>query len=156
MLRRTWQWLVTALVALTLLPAASPAPAQEAAAPCGIAIDSPRNGQPAPRTIDVRGTATLPPGGHLWLFARRVDYDPEWWLQGEAKVDTNHQWHRFVTLGEGRDSGFEFNLTAAVFSTAEHDQLKRISISEMESGQFLPHEMPRVACPGPTLTVRRN
>jgi hypothetical protein len=125
--------------------------------PCAVAIDRPHSGQTAGATTAVEGTATLAPGHHLWIFARRVDFAPRWWLQGEATVNlTTHQWRSYATLGEDRDAGWKFDLAAAVFGEDQHQQLAHISANEKETGHYLPHEMPRIACAASTVTVTRN
>jgi len=142
---------------LFLALAASPAPAQNAAVDCAVVIEEPHSGQVMPNRIAVAGTATLPPGHHLWVFDRRFDFEPDWWIQGEATVDPQtHQWRRFATLGGDNDIGWDFDLTAAVVGPAEHQVLAAHFSQDINDKNYRPLVMPRAACVAPTLRVTRR
>src|SRR5688500_5040158 len=116
---------IVAISALWL--AASSLSAESGSTKCEVRITEPKEGQEVAGNITVRGTATIPPGCHLWTFARRVSpYRTAnvWWPQGEGTVDpATGKWEMPATIGIPQDVGYEFDLTAAVFNEAQHIRL---------------------------------
>jgi hypothetical protein len=134
----------------SLLVGAAAAPAQQAAGKCAIEISEPHTNEVVQDRIDVKGTATLPHGHHLWIFARRVDFRPDWWPQGEAAVDLEtHEWSGPASIGEDRDAGKRFDLIAAVFAAPEHEVL----LKQLAKGRHYP--MPTATCAAASRIVRR-
>lgn len=112
---------------LALLAISVPVNAQSSDAKCEINVTKPLSGQEVGRETAVEGTATLPPGHHLWVFARRDSYrsDEVWWLQSEGIVDPKtKQWKVIAAIGNQNDIGFEFDIAVAVFAPREHPVLR--------------------------------
>lgn len=137
----------------TLFLASVPAPAAD----CVLQVREPRSGQEVASGVSVEGIASLPPGQHLWVFARRVNFKPLWWPQGEALVDPNSgKWKVFATIGAPQDVGWDFDVAVAVFATEEHLQLQNGLTKAMETGNFRPIRMPEAVCPPIMLGVKKT
>jgi hypothetical protein len=149
------QFALTLLAALFLLhPSAGPA--QEGAAPCAVAITNVRSGQEVGKDLMVEGTVTLPPGHHLWVFARRSDFHPRWWPQHEGLPGPEAgTWQVNAAFGEPRDISWEFDLIAAVFAPAQHLEVERHVDTASERG-YPPMKMPAAACVSKILKVKKT
>jgi len=153
--------LLLGLSCLTLLfMAMAPHGAGSGPAPaCLIKLAEPHDGQQVGRSVTVKGTATLPAGGHLWVFARRENFQDQdvWWPQAEGRVDpTTGEWKVSTSIGEPRDIGWSFDIAVAVFKEAENLELKNQVREAMKSGNWLPIEMPASICPPQFLKVKKN
>ena len=75
--------------------------AQEAGR-CKAEITSPKRGDPVNTSGDVRGTATVPPGMFLWVFAQREGL-ARWWPQsgGAARI-RDGEWVVHAVYGDER------------------------------------------------------
>lgn len=120
---------------------------------CTVRIREPRPSQKVPGRIEVVGNARIPDGHHLWVFARRIDFSSLWWPQGEGTVDDNGKWRAVAILGEPRDVGEVFELTAAIFPPVQH---QRLLSSAVKSGEPRPIEMPAAACAAEVVEVKRT
>jgi hypothetical protein len=88
---------------------------------CSVEILSPAPGDTVPSSGTVSGTASLAPGTHLWVLARRVDQS-NWWPQGGGPVRVeNGRWASGISYGEPRDAGFAFEIAAVVVGRAVHE-----------------------------------
>ncbi|HYO14106.1 MAG TPA: hypothetical protein VE685_12995 [Thermoanaerobaculia bacterium] len=133
---------------LVLLTISAPVNAQGSDAKCEIHVTKPLSGQEVGRETIVEGTATLPPGHHLWVFARRDSYrsDEVWWLQSEGIVNpTTGQWKVIAAIGNQNDIGFEFDIAVGVFAPKEHPVLKAHR-SRSLAGDNASLQMPVAAC----------
>lgn len=133
---------------LALFAISSPVNAQGSDAKCEIDVTKPLSGQEVGRETAVEGTATIPPGHHLWVFARRDSYrsDEVWWLQSEGIVDPKtKQWKVIAAIGNQNDIGFEFDIAVAVFAAKEHPVLKAHR-SRALAGENASLQMPVAAC----------
>lgn len=93
----------------------------------------------------VKGEAHLPIGSHLWVLARRTDFDGYWWPQGEGKVNPHtKEWKVTVTFGNENDVGWDFDVAVIVVSDGSHQRLKNYRSNAMESGHWPPIRMPEV------------
>jgi hypothetical protein len=149
------------LSALALLLGAATAAAQAGAANCKVELTEPETGQVIPGEMIITGTAVLPPGHHLWAFVRPVlNFRTlgKWWPQGEGGVeDSNGRWELPATFGSPQKNiGHKFDVTAAVFDPAQHFKLKAYLENAMETGNWLPIEMPAAACAAQTVTVTKG
>jgi len=114
------------------------------------------NGAEAGRTLVVEGTARLPTGCHLWVFARRTDFEPMWWPQHRVVVDPETgKWSVEITLGEPRDVGRFFDVAVGVFGEEAHLKLSAYYVNAMKTGDWLPIEMPEVAAPPRLFRVKK-
>src|SRR5437867_1312606 len=78
-----------------------------------VTITFPSQGSSVGKEVVVRGTATLPQGQHLWLFARRIDFAPLWWPQREVSIDYGkHTWQGTAVFGIPQDVGWDFEIAA--------------------------------------------
>lgn len=141
-------WSATSLIA-----------AESGTAKCEVRITEPKEGQEVGGNITVRGTATISPSFHLWTFARRVSPYRTlnvWWPQGEGTVDpATGKWEMPAALGIPEDVGFEFDVTAAVFSDAQHVRLLSDFKNAMRTNNFQPDEMPPVVCAAARVTIKK-
>jgi hypothetical protein len=81
---------------------------------CHLAISAPREGEQVNASATVTGSATLPPGAHLWLLVHRKDIDA-WWLQSNRPVDVvDGLWTAPAGFGEPVDAGHQFEILAIV------------------------------------------
>lgn len=153
--------MVRKLNALSLLPLlwlSSPnlLPGQDQEPGCSITIAAPRPGQEVAAQLEATGTAKVPLGQHLWLFARRASYRSLelWWPQGEASLEAGH-WEVLVSIGEARDIGEDFDVTAAVFAQEQHMKLREYFRNAVRNG-YKPMEMPAASCVATMATVRKT
>jgi hypothetical protein len=142
--------LILALLAVLLLSVA-PVRAGESAPGCSVKITHPLPGQQVSGRLKVEGTATIPSNHHLWIFARHESFrtSNEWWTQGEASLHGN-SWKLDATIGEPRDIGSDFDVTAAVFDAA---QLPTLLANFKENRKMV---MPPVACAADVFTVSKT
>jgi hypothetical protein len=126
---------------------------------CLIKLAEPHGGQQVGQSVTVKGTATIPAGGHLWVFARRENFEDQdvWWPQAEGRVDPKSgEWKVSATLGEPRDIGWSFDIAVAVFKEDDNLELKDHVREAMKTGSWLPIEMPASICPPRFLKVKKN
>jgi hypothetical protein len=153
--------LLLALPFLTLLLPALPAQGTKSrpTPACLIKVAEPRDGQQAGQSVTVRGTATLPAGGHLWVFARREDFGDQdvWWPQAEGRIDSKTgEWRVSATIGMLRDIGWSFDIAVAVFEESNNLELKSYVREAMKTGNWMPIEMPESICPPRLLKVKKT
>jgi hypothetical protein len=88
---------------------------------CPVEILSPRSGAIVAGAGIVEGSAELPADSHLWVLARRKDFDG-WWPQGggAATLDQN-RWSVPVRYGEPHDAGYDFEIVAVVVGLSTHE-----------------------------------
>ena len=149
--------MILGLFLLSLL-AAVPARAQGAAG-CVFDVDEPRSGMSVGRGVYVLGTASLPPGRHLWVLARHESFRTRqvWFPQGEGTVDPGTgRWKVFASIGESRDVPSEFDVAVAVFDQREHLALSSHLDHDMETGEYRPQRMPPTVCAPVQLMVRKT
>jgi hypothetical protein len=126
---------------------------------CLIKLAEPRNGQQVGRSVTVKGTATIPAGDHLWVFARRENFQDQdvWWPQAEGRIDPGTgEWKVSTSIGEPHDIGWTFDIAVAVFKEDENLALKNQVREAMKTGNWLPIEMPASVCPPQFLKVKKN
>jgi hypothetical protein len=88
---------------------------------CPLDILSPRSGATVAEAGIVEGSAALPDDSHLWVLARRKDFDG-WWPQGSGAVPvTNNRWNVPVQYGEPHDAGYAFEIAAIVVGRSTHE-----------------------------------
>lgn len=115
-----------------------------------------RQGAEIGRVVVVEGTASLPAGYYLWVFARRADFEPMWWPQGPGIVDpTTGKWRGQATLGEPEDLGWPFDISVAIVGEDEHIKLLAYRSKSMRTGVWRPIDMPEAAAAPKHLRVKR-
>src|ERR1700759_1848382 len=91
--------------------------------------------------MTVKGTASVPDGYHLWVLARREDFDGVWWPQAEGKVDPKTgEWKVSVTFGEADDIGSKFDVGVIVVDEAGHAVLQEYRRKSMKNNVWTPIE----------------
>jgi len=127
------------------------------AASCVVQMLAPYPEQEVAAGVGVEGIALLPPGYHLWVFARRADFAPLWWPQGEGVPDpASGRFKVLATIGVSQDVGRTFDLALAVFAEKEHAQLRDWLARAAASGDFRPLEMPAAVCSPELRTLRKT
>ena len=115
-----------------------------------------RDGVDVGRNYLVQGTARLPAGHHLWAFARRTNFAPEWWPQHEGKIDPKTgEWKILVRLGEEYDVGWRFDVAVVVVTDEAHFDIENYFRDAHETGFFPSILMPEVAAPPITFQVKK-
>jgi hypothetical protein len=111
-------------------------------------LDPARDGIEVRKTYVVKGSAFIPSGTHVWVLARRVDFEGFWWPQGEGKVDPKTgEWKVSVTFGEQQDVGWDFDIATVVVAEQSHLIFKNYRTNAMRSGDWKPIELPKVEVP---------
>ncbi len=121
---------------------------------CMVKVTEPRAGQQLGAVFTVKGTAVIPDGHHLWVFARRVDFEPFWTPQAEGRINSETgSWKVSAHFGTANDISWDFDVAIAVFSEKEHLVLRDYRNRAMKSGHWTEIEMPKAACTPTLLTV---
>jgi len=121
-----------------------------------IRITAPKDGSTVSRETIVTGTASIPKGHHLWILARRNDFEPLWWPQREAKIDDKTgEWRATVAFGGPQDIGWEFNIGVITVNNAGHTILMNYWKKAMKSGDWRLVEIPKVSSPPKILKVTK-
>lgn len=126
---------------------------------CLIKLAEPREGQQVGQSVTVKGTATIPAGGHLWVFARRENFEDQdvWWPQAEGRIDPKTgEWKVSASIGGRQDIGWSFDIAVAVFEEDDNLELKSHVREAMKTGNWLPIEMPDSICTPRLLKVKKN
>ena len=150
-----------ALLSITLsFPTPKTLGAQEKLA-CKVEITSPQKGDSVGRQGRIRGTAIVPPGMFVWVFAHREGL-AKWWPQsgGAARVKgKNGEWVVLATYGDEKDpSGASFEIKALLLDQKSHDEIVRyVQKSEKENyypGMELPS--PDTGCESEEIIVKKK
>lgn len=129
----------------------------ESAASCVFHVLEPYPEREVGAGVAVEGIALLPPGHHLWVFARRADFAPLWWPQGEGVPDpSSGRWKVLASIGVPRDAGRDFDLAVAVFAGEESARLRGWLAKGMESGEYQPLAMPAAVCSPDLRKLRKS
>lgn len=111
-------------------------------------LDPSKEGTEVRRTYIVKGSASIQSGTHLWVLARREDFEGLWWPQGEGKVDpTSGEWKVSVTFGIQDDVGWNFDIAAVVVKEQSHIILRDYRTNAMKTNDWRPVELPQVVAP---------
>ncbi len=126
---------------------------------CNIVITTPSEGDSVQGEGQVEGTATVPAGTHLWIFAHRKGLGL-WWPEGggSAPISAKGKWEVLVTYGIPRDAGSDFEITTAVVSDADNDRLLNWVKRAEETGQYPGMRLPASVegCPTPRRVVKKT
>lgn len=119
-------------------------------------VDPPRDGMPVGKGMTVTGTASVPSGYHVWVLARRIDYEDVWWPQGEGKIDpSTKEWKVAVTFGQEEDIKWDFQIAVMVFNEEGHIILQEYRKKALKSGDWKPIEIPETAAPPQIVKVKK-
>jgi hypothetical protein len=127
---------------------------------CTLAITSPTQGGNVGPDGDATGTARgVPSGAHVWVLSHRRGIGL-WWPQGggEARLARAGEWKVFVTYGQDRDRGREFEVIVVAVSQQEHNDLNKWVAEAERSGKYNGIQMPTLieACSPQTVVATRN
>lgn len=118
--------------------------------------DPSRDGIEVKKGMTVKGTASLPSGYHLWVLARRSDFEGVWWPQGEGKIDPQtHEWMVSVTFGGPQDIGWDFEIAVIFVKEEDHIVLQNYRKEAMKTGDWKPIEAPSSAYPPQIRKVKK-
>lgn len=84
---------------------------------CSIEITSLKAGDKVGRSVTVRGKASLPAEGNLWLLSRKRSMGNQWWPQAGPVEITDGEWEAEVFFGRPEDIGSNFDVAAVVVSS---------------------------------------
>ena len=112
---------------------------------CTVTIVSPKPGQTVTEDAQVEGTASIPSGSFLWVFAHRKGLQL-WWPQGggPASISIRGNWQVVVTFGTERDTGREFEIATAVVDPNTNEQLRGWVKRAEESGRYPGFQFPSI------------
>jgi hypothetical protein len=131
---------------------------QQRAEACRVEVTSPKSGDTVANEGEVQGTATLPPGKKLWVFAHRRGL-ALWWPQGGGPAEVSKEkWDVLVTYGQERDRGSGFEVAAVVLDEKESaDMLNTVKRYE-ERGEYPGVRLPPPArdCPIAKIAVTKR
>jgi hypothetical protein len=124
--------------------------------PTVIITEPARDGIEVRKGMTVQGTASIPSKYHLWILARRSDFEGVWWPQGEAKIDPiSKEWKASVTFGEAQDVGSDFEIAAIVVDEQGHLKMRDYRTQAMKDGRWNPIEVPPSVVPPQLRTVKK-
>lgn len=149
MSRRSLLFILSLTAASILLLSAEKARGLRAASAQGsqfaVTITAPaRDGVKVGKELDVKGTASIPDGNHLWVLVHRIKgFKTLWWPQGEGEIDpTTKQWEVRVVFGGPQDIGQDFEIAAITVDDEAHIKLQEYLENAMTSGKWPPIKMP--------------
>jgi hypothetical protein len=125
---------------------------------CKIQIEFPSKGTKVDLKGSIRGTAVVPPGMHLWVFAQR-EGQHNWWPQGGGHVKvkgSEGKWVVDTTYGDesdpSKDKGANFNITAVILE--DESRLVNYVEDTLKTGRYPGVELP--AAPSGGCSVKEN
>ena len=136
---------VTALLIALSVLVAGPIRAQETQS-CKIQILSPQKGDKVGAGGAIRGTASVPAGMYLWVFARK-EGQRNWWPQGggAAEVKTS-SWVVDGVYGDEnnpqKDAGASFEITGVVVDEEANAKLASYVETTNKTGRYPGTQLP--------------
>jgi hypothetical protein len=130
---KTTGTLITFLLATLVLFAANAQAQNNPVTPCVVKIISHKEGDKVGENGTVRGTASVPLDGYLWIMARKSSIGNQWWPQAGGAVkpdDTTGEWEAEVFFGEPRDVESNFDVVAVVVNQQTNKDLAKWFSSE--------------------------
>ena len=119
-------------------------------------LDPAREGIEVRKTYIIKGNAAISSGTHLWVLARRDDFEGVWWPQGEGRVDPmSGEWKVSATFGTQDDIGWNFDIAVIVVSEQNHIILRDYRTKAMKTNDWRPIEMPQVVVAPVLLKVKK-
>ena len=109
---------------------------------CSVEISAPAANTQVGSTVQVTGSASVPSGTRLWVFAHRKDLGVVWPQGGGSANIGNGQWKVLVFIGLPRDIGSEFEIMARVVDDKENQELEGWVKEAAKTGQYNGIPMP--------------
>jgi hypothetical protein len=134
------------------IPSTSFAFAQEATS-CSIEIGTPKKGDKVQVKSQIAGSATVPAGMHLWVFARKSGQS-RWWPQGggRTEVSSTGSWVCDGTFGDendpAKDAGATFQVTAVIVDSAADAKLTSYVEMTDKTGRYPGTSLPAAPSKG--------
>lgn len=94
---------------------------------CAVQFSEPKAGGTVSGRGKAKGTATVPPGKHLWIFAHPQG-TATWWPQcgGPVVVEDGKPWVCLVTYGQDQDHGSDFEVAADVLDEKDDREMRNV------------------------------
>ena len=95
---------------------------------CTVNITSIKEGDQVGASATIKGTATHPVDGYLWIMARKTSMGNQWWPQAGGAVETgqrNGDWEAEVFFGRSSDVGSNFDVAAVVVNRQTSTELTK-------------------------------
>jgi hypothetical protein len=112
---------------------------------CSVGIDSPQQGDSVSVSGDISGTAKVPPGMFLWVFAHRKGLNAWWPQSGGAAEVVQGKWTVNATYGDDKDRGANFVVKAVVVDQKGNTDLQNYVKRTETNGTY-----PGTQIPGPS------
>ena len=126
---------------------------------CSVNFTTPQSGDRVAGEGDASGLAKdLPAGAHVWIFAHRRGLGL-WWPQGAGAAKVREgKWRAYVTYGQNRDLGSDFELTTAALSDADDADMNNWIKRAEDTGQYPGIRLPASlqGCMTNTIIVTRD
>lgn len=125
---------------------------------CRVEIASPVMGDKVRAEGDVSGTAQIPAGTHLWVFANRRGLALVWPQGGGPVRISDGKWRALVTYGVPRDDGSDFEVRALVLTAGQNTELLNWVDRAERTGQYPGMRLPPFVegCPAPQVVVTKR
>ena len=120
-----------------------------------LSIDSPQPGAHVDRQEQVYGSARLPAGSVVWLFARRADMHG-WWPQAGVRIGPDRKWTSPCHFGEDVDAGHAFEIAVVSVDSDTDRQLRSWMDECAYTNNYPPIQLPRTGRIRQLRTVRRK
>lgn len=116
---------------------------------CAIEITMPKKGARVGVRGQITGTATVPPGMHLWVFGRKMG-QRNWWPQGGGNVEVRGgRWIADGAFGDEadrtKDAGSAFQLTGVIVDAESDAKLTSYVEATERSGRYPGTQLPSPA-----------
>ena len=123
---------------------------------CKVEVTTPKSGDPVGARMQVTGTATVPAGLYLWIFARK-EGQRKWWPQGggNAEVKKTGRWVADAAFGDEndlkKDAGATFEITAVIVDGDAHKELRTYVKTSEADNRYPGTDLPQAAPTGCSL-----
>ena len=148
--------LITFLLATLVLFAVNVQAQNTSPTTCVVKITSHKEGDKVGASAPVRGTATIPLDGYLWIVARKSSMNNQWWPQAGGAIkpdDTTGEWEAEVFFGQPRDVESNFDVVAVVVNLQTNKDLAKWASTAEQNG-YPPVRFPNAISGCPIVQVR--
>jgi hypothetical protein len=81
---------------------------------CSIVITSLMAGDKVGASVTLKGKASIPPDGNLWILSHKSSIGNQWWPQAGPLEILDGEWKTEVFFGRPADVGSDFDVAAVV------------------------------------------
>lgn len=104
----------------------------------------------------INGKASIPHDYYLWVLVHRtLPYKKQdrWWPQGDSEISSEGKWDVWVTYGNPKDIGHEFEIAVIIVDRTEHLKLQAwIKTGDLNN----PISMSKTICPPVIRVVKKT